>query len=429
MDELVDRGGVSGATDQAATLATRLLRGNPFRPLDWRWQRADQLLEPGVRRRRRDDPWVIRARGHRAALARGHAGVSGDDPSVYGAYRLWRGLPRPRWELEARLLAGQTDHEIAARMGLEADTIGAYEVLFYSVRDGLGATDWIYVVIGLRPDQALDPGDAERIVKLYAYHHGPGVFDALLGSVFTDGRPPADPRLADLLRLSIAVQTIQVTAENAPDVIRLYLLAVELAQREADQVVDPVTRPIAAPPREVAIGGGMAPAVHPEGASAAREAGEGRRATPRRPRSEWAATANRESAPPAERPGALTRPESRGRAPAGRATMGDGRLVGPDERLSRGAWKWVGRTASAGGITTAPRSDWARSLRPIEALAAWGSWPRPWSSRYGAGGPNSRRPSGPSGPGRSMPTGPWRSWIGPARRRSGAPDPDQLSYG
>jgi hypothetical protein len=50
----------------------------------------------------------------------------------------------------------------------------------------------------------------------------------------------------------------------------------ELERQEADRVVTAVTRSVVASPREVAIGAEVAPAVHPEGALAARETGEGR---------------------------------------------------------------------------------------------------------------------------------------------------------
>jgi hypothetical protein len=232
---------------------------------------------------------VRRARRFRATLdrARGHAGdprVARADPAVHGACQLWRGLSRPRWELEARLLAGQSDSEIAAKMDIEAGVVEAYEAVFYDVRDGLGASDWVHLsVIGPRLHEGFDPGDAETILKLYAYNCGHAVLDALLESVFTDGEPPADPRLADQFRLAFAVQAIEVTAGNAADVLRLHLLAVELAQREADLDVAAVTKPIVASPLEIAIGAGVVPDVPAEDPFETREAGEARTGAALRP--------------------------------------------------------------------------------------------------------------------------------------------------
>jgi hypothetical protein len=236
----------------AADKATGLLPWNSSRPLDWRWQRAGELLASRARRRRRDDGWVARARRFRAALARARGDdrdprVARADPALLGARRLARVDRRRRWVLEARLLAGQSDAEVAARMGLGADAVAAYEAVFYAVRDGLGATDWVHlVVIGLGLYDGFDSADEETALKLYGYHLGPLVLDALLENVFTGGRPVADPRLADQLRLALAVQSIEVTPDNAAGVLRLHRLSLDLEREEADLGASAVTGPIAA---------------------------------------------------------------------------------------------------------------------------------------------------------------------------------------
>jgi hypothetical protein len=133
MDELLDRTEGLDPTDRTATLANRLLPGNPLRPVAWRWERAGQLLDPGVRRHRSDDRWVSRAHRFSAALARSHGGapqMARADRAIHGACQLWRGLPRQRWELEARLLAGQSDAEIAGKLNIEAGVVEAYEAVF-----------------------------------------------------------------------------------------------------------------------------------------------------------------------------------------------------------------------------------------------------------------------------------------------------------
>jgi hypothetical protein len=250
MDATIDGFGGFASTTPAACSCTDLLPGCPSRPLDWRWQRAVRLARGEDRRRPWDDDWVARARRFlaspgRAGGASGRDRRAGTDPAVSGARGLRGGPPRRRWELEARLLAGQSDSEIAGKMNIEARVVGAYEAVFYDVRDGLGASDWIHlVVIGHRLHEGFDPGDAEVILKAYAYNFGPVVLGALLESVFTDGEPPADPRLADRFRLAFAVQAIEVTAGNAADVLRLYQLSLELAQREVDSAAGPVNRPI-----------------------------------------------------------------------------------------------------------------------------------------------------------------------------------------
>jgi hypothetical protein len=268
MDELLDGANDLATPDRAeksTTLATRLLPGSPLRPVDWRWERAGQLLEQGVRRRRWDDGWVSRIRRYRAALARagGRAGeprVSRSDPAIHEACQLRRGPPRRRRELEARILAGQTDSDVAARMGLKADAVAAFEAAFFSVRDGLDASDWIhFFVIGPRAFGGFDPADEETVLKLFAYNLGPLVLDALLASVFTGGRPPADPRLADLFRLSLGVQALEVTPGNAAGVLRLYSLGRELERREAGLDASRIAGPVVTSPGGAASGPQVAP--------------------------------------------------------------------------------------------------------------------------------------------------------------------------
>src|SRR5436305_2834151 len=123
---------------------------SPLRPPDWRWNRAGYRHEEGGRSRRgRDDPWVDRAVRFRKALARaggglGHPKLARTDAALHGACRLRSADdPRPRWEVEARLLAGQGADGVAARTGVPADAVGAYGAVFYDVGGRLGQSDWV----------------------------------------------------------------------------------------------------------------------------------------------------------------------------------------------------------------------------------------------------------------------------------------------
>jgi hypothetical protein len=57
-----------------------------------------------------------------------------DAAALEAAYEVFTGDGPTRWELEARLLAGQSDAEIGARCGLSDDAISAYEAVFFTVR-------------------------------------------------------------------------------------------------------------------------------------------------------------------------------------------------------------------------------------------------------------------------------------------------------
>jgi hypothetical protein len=256
MDEVLDE------HRRLAAMAARtdLLPGCPFRPLDWRWQRAGQLRRPRARLRRWDDGWIIRARRFLADLDRAggdprHPRLARAHPEVLDAYLLRQGPARRRWEAEARLLAGQADAEIADRVGVGTGVIEAYEALFYHVRHRLRCSDWVAAfAIGDRLYQGLDAGETEVLWKALAYHGGPVVLDALIDRSRTEGQATFDPRLAGPLDVLIEVMTTPVTPENAPEWIRIDAQVRAIGRAEGARGVLAVTGPVVIPPFEVAIG-------------------------------------------------------------------------------------------------------------------------------------------------------------------------------
>jgi hypothetical protein len=247
------------ATPMSA-MCTDFLPRNPFRPPDWRWQRAGQLAGPGARPRRLDDDRVRRARSFRAAL--GKAGgdlrdrrLARSHEDVHGAYRIHHGEPRRRGEIEARLLAGQSDEEIAGRVGVEPQVVEAYESLFFNVRDRLESSDWIaFSVFGERLYGGFDAGDIDLAWKILAYHGGPVVLDALIEHDQRKGRPGSGPGEAEPIDLLIWLMATPVTAENAADFLRLDAQLRALDRAEAARGIAPATGPVVIPPVDVSIG-------------------------------------------------------------------------------------------------------------------------------------------------------------------------------
>ena len=251
-----------------ARAATTTMPRDERRSPAWRWERALAIVEQSARRdRRKDDAWVGRAVTFLKALARAAARPDARrpvalDPPMLGAWRLRRGEPRRRWEVEARLLAGQDDREIAAKVGVDAGAIEAYEALHYSVRDHLAATDWVaFVAIGPRLYLGLDPEDTEIVWKLFAYNGGPHVLDALIASPpGGSGGTAADPGLAGQFRMLLAALTLEVTPENALAVIGLHQESCRLEREAAAAGVAAVAGPVNVP-GEVLIGPESAPGV------------------------------------------------------------------------------------------------------------------------------------------------------------------------
>jgi len=116
-------------------------------------------------------------------------------------------------EIEARILARESDSSIGARLGLPASAIAEYENAFFHVRDRLGARDWVRArVIGTR----LPPEQDGPIIKLFAYNLGPLVLEMILpvlrrrefpkeiANTFANDAKYEDARLRILVRLTIA---------------------------------------------------------------------------------------------------------------------------------------------------------------------------------------------------------------------------------
>jgi hypothetical protein len=145
---------------------------------------------------------------------------------VAGAHRLFtqsQGLER--WELEARLLAGQSDDEIATRCQIPAPVIGEFHELFYSVRPFLKATNYIYnIVLGGKCYPNVEPGDNETVLKIFGYAMGgPGV-DAVLDYLRNPSVVPSSldgldvpdlKRLQSRLRMKIAFLLLTTPASAA----------------------------------------------------------------------------------------------------------------------------------------------------------------------------------------------------------------------
>ncbi len=227
--------------------------GSPFRPVDWRWRWARARREGVARPRRgRDDAWVRRANRLQKALARRggddrHPRLTRLDPTALGAYRLRRGDPRLRWEVEARLLAGQAAGTIAARVDLPTAVIEAFAALFYDVVDAGDSSDWIaFAVFGPELEGRLAAGDAGLLGKLLAYAGGPLVLEAYLGATATGPGASAgpDPGIAERFRLAAVALAAPVTPASAPLLLRVHTLQRRLDRATADRAAGAVFTPI-----------------------------------------------------------------------------------------------------------------------------------------------------------------------------------------
>lgn len=226
-------------------------RHNPMRAPHWRWLRAVSIDSGGVKASKNVDgpegfKWIRRAlrlkRHHAAAGSRPDVlyNLARLDPALFWAHSIWAEDKQPtRWEIEARILAGETDEEIAKKAGCEADVIGAYESVFFNVREKLQNTTYIVNVVMA---EAVTRGMTERqydlLWKMFGYRGGPYVLDAMI-SKFSEIETPKksedvsqffqDAAINSMrMKASIAAMTVPINSHTQLSLLDSYVKYVEI---------------------------------------------------------------------------------------------------------------------------------------------------------------------------------------------------------
>ena len=185
-----------------------ILAMDPFRPPWWRHDLAVKIARGEKRPRRQVDPVVkavvdlLRAR-ERTTPGRG---AHEHDADLAAALRLHEEDGPRRWEVEARVVAGQSDQEIAHRCGLRSTVIAYYTQVFLDIRQCLEATDYLMTkVVGRWTWDAFRNEDVGRFWAWAALARGPRVLDSLI-AVFNAARRPREvPTMAIYLHANKGV--------------------------------------------------------------------------------------------------------------------------------------------------------------------------------------------------------------------------------
>ena len=153
---------------------------NPFRPPDWRFRRARNLVENGrYYSTKRDDTQTgialryLRARRqYEDCLFR----LRSLFPGLHAAYGIRQTGGLPECELQSRILARQATPEIASATLLDSSTVDSYKSVFFDISARLESTAYVtHVVIVLPPT---GPPPPSALMKLHAYRMGPAAVDA-----------------------------------------------------------------------------------------------------------------------------------------------------------------------------------------------------------------------------------------------------------
>jgi hypothetical protein len=205
-------------------------RYNPCRAVDHRWQDARRAAADPVPSSPPRDPETAAAADYLRELALGSdtARLERCWPGLRAAQDLAAADTSVRWEVQARILAGQTDDEIATRCGLAPAAVRWFEALFFRVRDRLRGTDWIASqVMGPGLWDGFGPGELGKVWMIFGHSAGPDALDLVIA--VTQDRPlPAsarapegvDPRLHETrlrlaCRLAVAARMIRSAADVA----------------------------------------------------------------------------------------------------------------------------------------------------------------------------------------------------------------------
>lgn len=164
---------------------TSICTFDPIRHVAWRWELACRAVE--LRHRpppELEEPAVAAAIRLQRRLKRPVGSGFSIPPELqplYQAYQLYSAVGERRWEIEARLLARQSDHDIGIRCGVPPEVIESYERLFFAVRDRLGAQDFIMLyAVGLRFGDKVTEQDLGVLWRHTGYTGGPSVLDAMI---------------------------------------------------------------------------------------------------------------------------------------------------------------------------------------------------------------------------------------------------------
>lgn len=176
--------------------------GNPFRRPAWRWNRAAYLHADKTRPAcpEVDDEWVKSAIAH-LDEQQASTEAAKHRPTPLGFILddaiCLRGdaLATVRWRLESLVLAGEPIEAIAQQCRLTVAVVESYESIFFDVRAGLAAPDWItaQVLDGMVPERLRQaaPGSLWRIA---GYYGGRAVLEVVIAVTMVWPLPPESMR-------------------------------------------------------------------------------------------------------------------------------------------------------------------------------------------------------------------------------------------
>lgn len=227
----------------------KLWRYDPTLPLDWRALDGSRLARgQALQWDDPDDTYVV---AYAAYLdAKEAPETTPPDAAIYGACQLAEDDGPMQWEIQARLLAGQTDEQISGLCGLPADVIGAYEQVFFSVRDRKGATSHLLIrTVGEAMHVGFQDDQIRNLWCWLALAGGPVIVDVFVDALRAVRQPDQPPRLRDYLRPNTDIDPrmqglVATSILSVSQFTAQMWMACRLRLMEADALPDPDRRAV-----------------------------------------------------------------------------------------------------------------------------------------------------------------------------------------
>lgn len=170
------------------------------------------------------------------------------DREMFWAHSIWaEDKNQTRWALEARVLAGETDDEIADKLGVEAGVINAFVNVFFDVREKMRHMDYVQTVImGDAVTRGLQERHYDLLWKMMGLQGGPHVLDAVINRCPQLARPNSPDEVGGFLqdfaistmkyKAAIASVTIPVNTHTQLPLIEAFVKYVEI-ERTTDNAM------------------------------------------------------------------------------------------------------------------------------------------------------------------------------------------------
>ena len=206
---------------------------------NWRWKAAEFLAERSRHPYKTDEQLIRNATKYLRTSDEQRF------PLIHASHAIYKEDGLLRAEIEARIVAEQTDDEIAKRCRISADLVKVYEALFFCVREYRHATDWILINVGgLRHMAGFRDHEMRQLLAWHALSGGLLIVEYLIDNYRKAACHGEKPSLSVYLRegcdvsreLQCAIATNVIPSNNLGN---RWLIEFGLLQQKAQGIRDP----------------------------------------------------------------------------------------------------------------------------------------------------------------------------------------------